>query len=87
MTKDEQHAIDLIEKKYAMDYYYYRISCTFCSNKTSECEYASDAAEEAYNLGYREVIFKQNFQEDRRRLACNECLASGIWRDYYNNGK
>jgi hypothetical protein len=58
--------------KHATDTTYYKVYCEYCDNDSGEEEYASSAAEEAYEQGFR-VIKVPN--RDYENVICGSCLA------------
>lgn len=77
-TTEEYKTIEEMAE-HAVDTTYYKIYCSFCSQKTKEKgEYPSTAAEEAWNRGYRFHTFKNG----ETYVACPKCIKEEKWKEW-----
>lgn len=64
--------------EHAIDHTHYKVYCDFCDGETCEQEYPSDAAEEAWEQGYKICTLKNG----EKYVACASCFEKEAWKKW-----
>lgn len=77
-TKQEYAIVEALEEQ-AIHHYYYTVSCAFCDEEgTSQCDYPSSAAQEAFREGY----IVHTFSNGESYSACKKCQEKEAWKEW-----